>query len=165
MILAIFFSPVIPWALQSDVGQMRRCHHLKNLIFRAIGANRHLIHGTLKWENGWSKRGRERGGGVMFTATWRELALRERGMISSWADSWEHNGRLPAAAWQIEREGKSDTERLLQTASAPSSLLIISNWASGSNLGREGRQCACALSQWNAEWSLWYIFRCFEKGW
>lgn len=110
-------------------------------------------------------RGRERGGGVMFTATWRELALRERGMISSWADSWEHNGRLPAAAWQIEREGKSDTERLLQTASAPSSLLIISNWASGSNLGREGRQCACALSQWNAEWSFWYIFRCFEKGW
>lgn len=77
----------------------------------------------------------------------------------------EAYGRLPAAAWQIEREGKSDTRRLLQTVGTPSTLLIISNWAPGSNLGSEGRQRACASSQWNAEWTLWYIFRCFERGW
>lgn len=54
-------------------------------------------------------------------------------MIWSWADSWEHNGRLPAAARQIEEErerlgaggvrrGRRGAERLLQTVSAPSPL-------------------------------------------
>lgn len=77
--------------------------------------------------------GRQGGREVMFAAAWRELAPRERKMIWSRADSWDHNARLPAAAWQTEGGGESDTERLLQTASTPSSLLIISNWASGSN--------------------------------
>lgn len=56
-------------------------------------------------------------------------------MIWSWADSWEHNGRLPAAARQIEEEregwgvggggvrrGRRGAEQRLQTVSAPSPL-------------------------------------------
>lgn len=127
MMLAIF--SVIHRALQSDVRAY--CHHLNNLIYHAVGATRHLIRGTHSSEGG--ARGREGGREVMLMAAWRELALREREMIWSCADSWDHNARLPATAWQIEKEGKSDTERLLQTANTPSSLLIISNWASGSN--------------------------------
>lgn len=63
---------------------------------------------------GWVEQGEGRE--VMFKDPWHELALREREMIWSCADSWDHNTRLPAAAWITENERESDTERLLQTA-------------------------------------------------
>lgn len=162
MMLAIFFVSFTE-LYRVMLAKLKYCHHLNNLICHAIGATRHLIHSTLQWGTGWSEKGRGRE--VMFAAAWRELALREREMIWSCADSWDHKAWLPAAAWQIQREGKSDAERHLQTPNTPSSLLIISNWASGSNYGREGRQRACASSQWNAKWTLCYIFRCFVEGW
>lgn len=87
-------------------------------------------------------------------------------MIWSRADSWDHNARLPAAAWQIQKEGASDTGRLLQTASAP---FISFNYF---KLGfrkqlRQGGKTTCLRinSQWNAKWTQRYIFRCFLKGW
>lgn len=126
-----FFFSVIHWALQSDVSQMRLLSPSEQPDFPCNWCNPSFNsrHTRVRHWVGLRGRGRE----VMFAAAWRELALREREMIWSCADSWDHNARLPAAAWQIQKEGKSDTERHLQTANTPSSLLIISNWASGSN--------------------------------
>lgn len=102
------------------------CHLLNGLIWHALDATCRLIHS-------WSGGGEE----VMFTATWHELAVREREMIWSCDDSRDHTAWLAAATWQIKNTGKSDPGWLLWTANTPSSLSIISNWASGSNEGRE----------------------------
>lgn len=87
-------------------------------------------------------------------------------MIWSRADSWDHNARLPAAAWQIQKEGASDTGRLLQTASAP---FISFNYfkLSFRKQLRQGGKTTCLRinSQLNAKWTQRYIFRCFLKGW
>lgn len=131
---------------------MRWFCHLKKLIFHAIVSTRHLIHGTLKWEKGWSKR--EGGRDVMFTAAWRELALRESEMISSWADSWDHNSRLPAAAWQIERE-RQEWYRATSPDSQHS-LIPFNYFQLGfrKQLRQRGKTTDCASSQWNTKWTL-----------
>lgn len=98
------------------------CNHVNGSICFAECETPYLIHGTLVWVE-WG------GGDVHGCVTWISNEGR-RGMIWSRIDSWAHNARLPAAAWRIQREGNSYTQWLLQT---PSTLLIITNWASGSN--------------------------------
>lgn len=82
-------------------------------------------------------------------------------MIWSRADSWDHNARLPAAAWQIQKEGASDTGRLLQTAFNYFKLSFRKQLRQGGGK----TTCLRINSQLNAKWTQRYIFRCFLKGW
>lgn len=108
---------------------------------------------------------REGGREVMFAAAWRELALRQREMIWSYADSWDHNARLPAAAWQIQKEGS------WYRATSPDSqhsFISFNYFKLGfrKQLRQGGKTtCMCVNSERNAEWTLRYIVRCFVKGW
>lgn len=140
--------------------------HLNEPIGHAVVATCHLIHGTLEWGTGWSEEEGGEGMAGMLVAAWCELARREREMIWSCADSWDHNAWLPAAAWQI-RKGTGTWYRATSPDSQHS--FISFNYF---KLGfrkqlRRGGETTCPRinSQRNAKWKLCYIFRCFVKGW